>query len=542
MATNEIQTTIWPIKWTEEKKDILSTVKWFFKGLKWGWEKKEKSRLMKSFTLNRRDAIISLVVASVVVVWAVVYWLIVYKKYSEMNGNKDLLRNLSSYKMSANKDTLHDYIDSEDDISTIEWLLDVSTKVQEILHDREEFQRKQKSYYEVLLQNLYLPSLNVWKDPYTKNFDMTILWQKYLEKNKFQDLYLIQYWSDFIKYVWNDADYNTIDNITIEDIVEIEDSDYFYVPITVTFTSPNKRSFLLLVNKLSVTSNTNNIALLNEFFFYLLMNIKNDKLDEIQRLMQYYRDEMSSSSNREWPSSIADMTDEQLADYQDKVIWYSLYQWVNYDGTGENKNILIDDDVIIKTIRNTSSCAATESNKDCFYKFRNKYRDLPYLAYQIGFWWDEKDKYRTVTRAQWLFKFLKELPPVIAITNFGFDKHVSQDIFGREEQYEWSVTFNAYWRWISDDDLNEAADVLWKLCFWESSDSSVSPDLALSRVNERIESLWWMDSNVNVSSLWELHDLFSIIQTSYQWMSNYNKMIKLFELWRMLNDANLCNT
>jgi hypothetical protein len=52
------------------------------------------------------------------------------------------------------------------------------------------------------------------------------------------------------------------------------------------------------VNKLSVTSNTNNIALLNEFFFYLLMNIKEDKAEVIQELMQQYRDEMSSSTDR----------------------------------------------------------------------------------------------------------------------------------------------------------------------------------------------------------------------------------------------------
>ena len=34
---------------------------------------------------------------------------------------------------------------------------------------------EEKSYYEILLQNISLPSLNVWKDPYTKNFDMTVL-------------------------------------------------------------------------------------------------------------------------------------------------------------------------------------------------------------------------------------------------------------------------------------------------------------------------------------------------------------------------------
>jgi hypothetical protein len=74
-------------------------------------------------------------------------------------------------------------------------------------------------------------------------------------------------------------------------------TDYFYIPITVEFSSPNKRSFLLLVNKLSMTSNSNNIALLNEFFFYLLMNIKEKKADIINDLMEDYWQEFSTSSD-----------------------------------------------------------------------------------------------------------------------------------------------------------------------------------------------------------------------------------------------------
>jgi hypothetical protein len=31
---------------------------------------------------------------------------------------------------------------------------------------------------------------------------------------------------------------------------------------------------------------------------------------------------------------------------------------------------------------------------------------------------------------------LNDLPPVVAITNFGFDKRVTQDLFGRDELYE----------------------------------------------------------------------------------------------------------
>ena len=54
-------------------------------------------------------------------------------------------------------------------------VFDASQNIQETLDERKEFQKRQKRYYEALLQNLYLPSLNVWKNPYTKNFDMTIL-------------------------------------------------------------------------------------------------------------------------------------------------------------------------------------------------------------------------------------------------------------------------------------------------------------------------------------------------------------------------------
>ncbi|MBO7095251.1 hypothetical protein J6V86_03650 [bacterium] len=54
-------------------------------------------------------------------------------------------------------------------------MTEVNNNVEEVVASRELFKKQQKSYYEVLLQNIYLPSLNIWKDPYTKNFDMTLL-------------------------------------------------------------------------------------------------------------------------------------------------------------------------------------------------------------------------------------------------------------------------------------------------------------------------------------------------------------------------------
>jgi len=46
------------------------------------------------------------------------------------------------------------------------------------------------------------------------------------------------------------------------------------MPITVSFRANSKRAFLLLSDKLSMTSNKENISLINEFFYYLRNEIK----------------------------------------------------------------------------------------------------------------------------------------------------------------------------------------------------------------------------------------------------------------------------
>jgi hypothetical protein len=51
-------------------------------------------------------------------------------------------------------------------------MIAVNNRIEEDLAKDEILKQKQKDDYEVLLQNIYLPSLNVWKDPYTKNFNM----------------------------------------------------------------------------------------------------------------------------------------------------------------------------------------------------------------------------------------------------------------------------------------------------------------------------------------------------------------------------------
>ena len=523
--------------WTEKseiKQTILSKIKWFFSKNNNSWETKNQ-RLTKAFHLTRKDSIVSVIASLIVVWWAIYYGNVVLNEYRDINSRSDELKELSSYDVKVNSEKLSPYAEW-DSIGTINSVISINNNIEEEIASDEIFKQQQKNYFEVLLQNIYLPSLNVWKDPYTKNFNMWVLWQRYLETDKFQDLYLIQYWSDFAKYVWNDADYNTVDNIVIWEKQVLKDNpNYFYTPITISFSSPNKRSFLLLVNKLSMTSNQNNIALLNEFFFYLLKSIREEKAEMIDELMQKYRNEFSSSSSREFPSTLWEMTEMERVTYRDRVIWYNLYHRIKNDFIVEEENKLIDDDVIIKAIKDSASCTSNDTDQKCFYNFREKYRNLPYLAYKI---WLENQSNRTA----WLLEFLQDLPPALAITNFWFEKYSDSTFLNnKQEEYEWKITFNAYGRNISDSELEEASEMLWKLCFGTNSELKITPELWLSRVEETIISLWWNREYLNVSSLWELQWLFADIKWAYGSMSNYDKMIKLFEIRRMMNDANLCN-
>lgn len=526
--STSISTQQKPKKWF----DIMSSLKSLFHK-----DKKDgdsAAQTTKFFNLTRKDAIVSMVVAVLIIAWAVLYWKKVYDNYNNMNNDTESLKNLQTYNVNIQNDKRFPSYSGEN-ATTISSMISIYDNIQEEIEAYETFEIDQKDYYEVLLKNLYLPSINVWKDPYTKNFDLTVLWQKYLDVDEFQDETLMQTWSDFILYMWNDADYNEIENITIWDKVVLEDNpNYFYIPISVDFVSPNKRSFLLLVNKLSITSNQNNISLLNEFFYYLLKTIKSSKKSAIDKLMQEYRSEFSSSTDPQWSGSISDLTWNQEKKYMDMVIGYNLYHRVKGDGKVPDSKLLLDDSIIVQTIKQAASCdvSGKETNQDCFYDFRDKYRSIPYLAYGIGM---EKQANRT----SWLLNFLRDLSPAIAITHFEFERYSSSDFLDNEEKYKGRVSFNAYWRNVTLAELDEAASLLWILCFWKDANKKISADEALTRINEYVVSLWEARKFSNVS-VWELKGLLENIKNEYEGLSNYDKMIKLFEIWRMLNDADLC--
>jgi hypothetical protein len=288
--------------------------------------------------------------------------------------------------------------------------------------------------------------------------------------------------------------------------------------VQVHFITPDKRSFLLLVNKLSTTSSANNISLLNEFFFYLIKNIKEQKTAEIDQLRQTYSDLFSSL--------------ETIDD--DTIIGYHLYQWIKKD----TENILIDDEIIMTTIRENTLCDSAIQDTECFYKFREKYRDLPYLAYTIGI-------LKEPNKIQLFENFLKDLSPIITVTHFSFEKVTNREVFSDMNQfYQGTLSFNAYGRSMTSEEVNEISTTLGKLCFGQKEGETIplSVDRALERVDQSILQLGssLQLSNV-INDLEELQLLFTAIQEEYGELSNYQKTIKLFETFRMLKDATLCS-
>jgi hypothetical protein len=186
--------------------------------------------------------------------------------------------------------------------------------------------------------------LFIRQDPYTKAIDTGIVGRRFIQENPFTDTALIQYWSDFFRNVGDGTDFIVINDMRLGTMQENELS--FTIPITVSFTAPSKRAFLLLIDKLSLTSQESTISLINQFLFHLRAGIK-----------------------KKIPQDITD---------PDTYIGQYIYDWVFHNAT----NTLIDGDIIWYAVQETAQCQLM-NRQACLYNFRNIYRNIPQLAYGV---------------------------------------------------------------------------------------------------------------------------------------------------------------
>lgn len=480
----------------EQNKNILQNIN--IKGFS-----NKFSNTLKKWKYTTIFIILLLVLA---IVWTTLVVLKTIFDVKNLNARAEELNNVNNYNISQLN--TNSYTKEEaSNFKKIDELIEYNTKIKSLDASFEQYLKDIQAPYDNFLEYILLPRLNIWKDPFMWDIDYNLIWTKYLEKNPYNDIDLIDRWSNFIKDVWSNNEYNEINTIEIWEMVE--EWDNFYIPIKVSYIAPSYRGFLLLIEKLSVTSNQKNISLINELIYNIREIIKAENPNSVSLTQETYT----------WFS-------------QDKAIWFELYQWVKW----ESETSLITDEIIDKAIRKVALCW-DESKEYCYYKFRNKYRDLPSLAYSI--WLDSTwtwDKGKT----ELLKNFLQNLPQIIKVVDFTYDWQETTDMVNyTKKQYKWTINFRIYGDGLSNEEVVEIQKLLWEKCLW----TDLTPEAALSQIKWKLTNIW-NDTNIDSYStlmLMELETLIWDISNSFTKLSNYKKVVKTFEIYRMLNEWNICN-
>lgn len=432
------------------------------------------------------------------------YW---YTTTTNLDKKSNTLSLLTSYSMNSltHNESIKDVVPLWRSLSDVFMFNDQLTTT---ITNNQNHRTRLSLPFDNFLQLFYMPSLNIWRDPFSQKIDTTIIGKKYLDINPYWDIALMEKWTDFFKDVWLLDSFNTINNITIWNI-ETEENWYFSLNIKVDFESPDKRSFLLLVNKLSMTAYLENISLINEFVFYIWDNIKTDRKDFLLEQQTILSDTLPYVS---WE--------------EDRLIGYLIYNWVMQWG----ENTLISTDIINKAIRQTAWCI-DEDQRKCNYLFRQKTRNIPYLSY--GIWRDGVDT------VEWFKVFFQNIPPLLSIDQFSFEE-MRKTRLNTSSWYKWSITIKVYGKDIRVDEINTIWNELGLMCFVNKDSMTVwAAKLILEK---QISDLWRQIMDTRRSTI--LNQVVSFInnvEKEYETLPNYKKVVRLFELYRTLKENNLCD-
>ena len=390
-------------------------------------------------------------------------------------------------------------------MKNLDEMIEYNIKLEWMTLSFEDYLHGIQASYDNFLRYILLPSLNLRKDPFLWEVDYSLIWKDFLEKNPYDDIDLINRRSDFVKDVWNNNEHNDVTSIELINWY-IEEWNEFYIPIRISYTAPSYRSLLLLLEKFSVTSNQKNISLINELVYHIRQIIKESESDEVLKVQEEYSDFS-----------------------QDKAIWFILYNRVNW----KRETSLINDQVIDRAIRNIAICWNDEPKEYCYYKFRDKYRSLPTLAYTI---WLESSANKT----EYLKDFFKNLTQIVKVVSFTYDWEEVKNLANYvQKQYKWTIDFRIYWDALRDDEVLEIQQLLWSMCLW----LDLTPQSALDQINSKLTSIW-KDTSIDTyttATLMELESLIVDIANNFDGLSNYKKVVRTFEMYRMLNEWNVCN-
>ena len=124
---------------------------------------------------------------------------VIWSKNSSLLAQTWDLKNLSSYDLKEFYQSEYLSEDREDLPQTISGMVEMYRSSKQEKERIEGELNFKKSVYSEFLRNLLLPSLNIWKDPYSQEIDLSIMGKKYLDINPYQDIALLSQWSSIIK-------------------------------------------------------------------------------------------------------------------------------------------------------------------------------------------------------------------------------------------------------------------------------------------------------------------------------------------------------
>ena len=153
--------------------------------------KKYIAQITGFFKDKKNNSTMVLLVALVTSGLAIYFAIQLYNDIKILNGKVPELNNLSSYDtrtLEAN-DLTKSILKSSD---TIKDLIQENKNTEGEITKYTDYFNALQLPYTYLLQYIYLPSLNIWKEKYTNKIDTNLIGINFLEKNPFNDISLLQ--------------------------------------------------------------------------------------------------------------------------------------------------------------------------------------------------------------------------------------------------------------------------------------------------------------------------------------------------------------
>ena len=177
------------------------------------------SKLYYFFRDNKNNSKMMLFVAIVTSLIAITLAIRLYLNVAELNNQSAELYTLARYdtRILTKNETTNQLLKTSE---TVQDILQENTSLQSEIGKYTTYLSALQVPYTYLLQYIYLPSLNVWKEKYTDTINTNLIGIQFLENNPFNDITLLQTWGDFFKNLGDNNESNDIIDMQIGNFTE----------------------------------------------------------------------------------------------------------------------------------------------------------------------------------------------------------------------------------------------------------------------------------------------------------------------------------